>query len=99
VTSSPSDRCARQLWAAEGYTGEEPAPGASSHWELGARVLAGVRAAFGEPVGDPCSGAAIDTASAVLAELGDLHPPQRVPRPRREVPGPTVPAAGHGGSR
>lgn len=75
------------MWVAEGYLcDEQPSVGASAHWELGARVLAGVRAAFGEPVGGPCSAAALDTAAAVLAELGDLHPPQPVPLPRREVP-------------
>lgn len=48
-------------------------------WDLIARVLAEVRAAFGEPLGQPCSPAAIDTAEAVLAELA--RPPV-IPRPR-----------------
>jgi hypothetical protein len=56
-----------------------PTDGGAWRSEVIARVLAEVRAAFGEPLGQPCSPAAIDTAEAVLAELA--RPPV-IPRPR-----------------
>ena len=52
----------------------QPAPGGgvSWRWLVGLRVLAGLREAFGEPAGQPCSAAVLEATDAVMAQLDQL---------------------------
>ena len=63
---------------------EVTSPGCSWHWELYARVLAGLRAAHGGP--GPCDPATLAAAEAVMTELAPITDAlARVPAPRTTV--------------
>lgn len=60
---------------------EETSSGCSWHWELYARVLAGLRAAQGEP--GPCDPDLLAAAEAVMSELTPITEAlARIPAPR-----------------
>ncbi|MDL5160420.1 hypothetical protein [Actinomycetospora termitidis] len=63
---------------------EVRSPGCSWHWEVYARVLAGLRAARGEP--GPCDPATLAAAEAVMSELAPITDAlARVPAPRTTI--------------
>lgn len=69
---------------------EELSPGCSWHWELYARILAGLQAAAGDR--EPCTPELLAAAEAVMSELAPITEVlARVPAPRRAA-GLTCPA-------
>lgn len=75
---------AADLPVARADVDEVTSPGCSWHWELYARVLAGLRAARGGP--GPCDPATLAAAEAVMSELAPITEAlARVPAPRTIV--------------